>query len=324
MTIPTRRQHPQQTQQPPGQHPGRPTSRRLLGHRPSRGVVALLTAGLLVVVLVTIGLLTHRGEGWRTVWSDSFTGRAGSPPSAANWLTDTGTSYPGGAPHWGTAEIETFTADPANAALDGHGNLRITPLRDPSGAWTSARLETRRADFRPPPGGLLKVEARIKVPAGGPGYWSAFWMLGAPFRPAHTDWPGAGEIDVMENLGSEPGTVYGTLHCGVFGGGPCRENRGLGGSRVTRAPYSAGFHTYSVVWDRSQPVAQLRWFVDGQLFHTVRASDVDPSTWQRATGHGFFLLLNVAVGGTWPGPPDATTVSGASMLVDQVTVSRRG
>jgi beta-glucanase (GH16 family) len=175
---------------------------------------------------------------------------------------------------------------------------------------------------RPGPGQKLKVEARLRVAAGGPGYWSAFWMLGAPFRPGHTDWPGAGEIDVMENLGSQPATVHGTLHCGIFDGGPCRETTGLGGSTALEEGLGKGFHTYALEWDRSAAGEQLHWSVDGERYRTVRSGDVDPATWSRALGHGFFVLLNVAVGGGWPGPPDASTTPGVPMLVDRVAVSR--
>jgi beta-glucanase (GH16 family) len=290
---------------------------------PPRLIIAIAAAAALAVLVPVLIVVLNREPGWQPVWSEDFTGADGTAPSAKSWIVDTGTGYPGGARQWGTGEIQTYTDDPANLALDGDGNLRITPTRDESGQWRSGRLETRRADFRPAANGSLKVEARIKVPAGGPGYWAAFWMLGAPFRPAHTDWPGSGEIDVMENIGSEPSTVHGTLHCGVFDGGPCRETLGLGGARKADRAYADEFHNYAMEWDRSKPTEEIRWYVDGDLFHTVRATDVDRSTWTRATGHGFFVLFNVAIGGSWPGAPSAATRPGASMLVDHVSVSRR-
>jgi hypothetical protein len=293
--------------------------------RRHRRTILLALLAALVVALVVVVLICVLRPRWHRVWGDDFDGRAGRPPSTRNWLMDTGTSYPGGAPQWGTGELERYTADPANVALDGAGRLRITSLRDTAGGWTSARLETRRADFQPPRGGQLKVEARIKLPAGGPGYWSAFWMLGAPFRPQHTDWPGAGELDVMENIGTERFTVHGTFHCGVVNGGPCRELSGLAGSGSSDGrPFSEAFHDFTMIWDRTRAVEQLRWYVDGRQYHTVQSTDVDRRTWDRATGHGFFLLLNVAIGGGWPGAPTEATHSGASMLVDRVTVSTRG
>ncbi len=286
-----------------------------------RPLVVGLLAGLLVVALVCAVFVLLRGRGWQPVWSDDFDGKAGTAPAAGDWLLDTGTAYPGGAAAWGTGEVETYTGDSANVGLDGAGHLRITATRNAAGGWQSARLESRRSDFQPAADGVLRVSARIELPAGGPGYWAAFWMLGAPYRPAHTAWPASGEIDVMENLGSEPATVHGTLHCGIFDGGPCQETDGLG---AAKNGITAGFHTYAVEWDRSKPTAELRWYVDGTLFHTVRATDVDAATWQEATGHGFFVLLNLAVGGSWPGPPTAATRPGQSMLVDDVQVSRHG
>ena len=97
-----------------------------------------------------------------------------------------------------------MTNSRSNSALDGNGNLRITPRRDGSGNWTSARLETGRSDFQPPPGGKLRVEARIQMPnvtgAGAAGYWPAFWMLGAPFRGNYWNWPGVGELDMHRDV----------------------------------------------------------------------------------------------------------------------------
>jgi beta-glucanase (GH16 family) len=263
-------------------------------------------------------------NGWQQVWRDEFDGPSGARPSARNWLLSTGTSYPGAAPQWGTGEIETYTADRSNASLDGAGNLRITATRDASGTWRSARLETRRTDFEAPPGGQLKVQARIRLPDGGAGYWPAFWMLGGEFRGVYTNWPGVGEIDVMESKGSTPSVVSGTFHCGVTPGGPCNENNGISGTyRSPSGALSGGFHTYAVEWDRRHPLEEIRWYVDGHRYLTVRSTDVDSRTWASATHHGFFLLLNLAIGGSFPGPTDGDTRAGAAMTVDSVSVFRR-
>ena len=103
-------------------------------------------------------------SGWTQVFLDDFNGSAGTGVSTANWQYDTGTSYPGGAANWGTGEVETMTSSTNNVALDGNGNLLITPRRDASGNWTSGRIETNRTDFQPPAGGKLRVEARIQLP----------------------------------------------------------------------------------------------------------------------------------------------------------------
>jgi beta-glucanase (GH16 family) len=216
--------------------------------------------------------------------------------------------------------VETYTNDPRNVSRDGRGNLAITAIRDGSGGWTSARIETRRSDFQPAAGGSLKIEARISLPDGGVGYWPAFWALGSPFRPGH-DVLGAGEIDVLENIDNQP-VVYGTLHCGtVSSGGPCHEDTGLAGPYLLPAPAgSAGFHTYAVVW--STAPAQLQWLVDGKPYWTVTPAMTGAEVWASTFGHGYFLLLNLAIGGGWPSDPDASTLTGRSMLVDYVTVSR--
>jgi beta-glucanase (GH16 family) len=288
----------------------------------------VLLAAVLVALLAGGYLLWARtggdgGDGWKTVWREDFDGTAGELPSRSDWQLDTGTSYPGGAPQWGTGEIQTYTADTANVALDGDGHLKITATRDGAGVWRSARLETTRSDFRAQPGETLKAEARIRVPDGGPGYWAAFWMLGEPFRGDYWNWPGIGEIDVMEFKGSEASNVYGTFHCGVAPGGPCNENNGIGNRTSAAEPLHAGFHTYAVQWDRTTAPEEIRWYLDGKPYHTVRQDQVDAATWSKATDHGFFVLLNLAIGGSFGGPPDAGTRPGASMVVDDVTVSRR-
>jgi beta-glucanase (GH16 family) len=293
--------------------------------RPRARWLALLAAVLVVLIAggYVLWARTSGGDGWKTVWREDFDGSKGDLPNRDNWLLDTGTSYPGGAQQWGTGEIQTYTADPANVSLDGDGRLRITATRNAAGIWSSARLETNRTDFKPERGQTLRTEARIQVPDGGPGYWAAFWMLGEAFRGNYVNWPGIGEIDIMEFKGGEPSNVYGTFHCGTAPGGPCNENNGIGGHTGAGQALSGGFHTYGVEFDRTKPVEELRWYLDGRNYFTVKASQLDPATWAKATDHGFFVLLNLAIGGSFGGPPDETTRPGESMVVDDVTVSRR-
>ncbi|GAA0793914.1 hypothetical protein Sya03_31140 [Spirilliplanes yamanashiensis] len=274
-------------------------------------------------------------DGWTQIWADDFDGAAGSLPSAENWIIDTGTSYPGGAPNWGTGEIQTYTNSTDNVGHDGAGNLMITPLRDGSGGWTSARIETTRTDFKPPAGGTLRIEGRLQVPdvtgAEAMGYWPAFWALGAPFRGVHTNWPAVGEFDVMENVNGTD-TVHGVLHCGVAPGGPCDEFNGIGGNRACPdTTCQSGFHTYAFEWDDSGPTGELRWYVDGRQYHSVSETDLTAEAWANMTDHeGYFLLLNVAMGGAFPNgasgttTPTADTVPGKPMRVDYVAVSARG
>jgi beta-glucanase (GH16 family) len=254
---------------------------------------------------------------WQPVWSDEFDGPAGAAPDPAQWRFDLGRGPVGGPIGWGNNEVETYTADPANIALDGQGHLRITATRDRTGQWSSARIETARADFAPPAGGSLKVEARIELPGGARGYWPAFWMLGEPFRAHPESWPTAGEIDVMENINNSA-DVYGTLHCGTPPG-PCHEKSGRTHSYTLPAPAgSAGPHTYTIIWDTAPE--RLSWQVDGHTYGSLTPADVGRRTWDEAFGHGYYLLLNLAVGGDLPGPPNSLTIPGESMLIDYVRV----
>ncbi len=273
--------------------------------------------------------------GWTTVFADDFTGGSGTLPSGANWIIDTGHSYPGGPANWGTGEIQNYTANPANVSLDGSGNLRITPLRDSAGNWTSARIETQRADFKPPAGGVLRIESRIQMPdvtgAAALGYWPAFWALGGPYRGNYWNWPAIGEFDIMENVNGI-NSVWGVLHCGVNPGGPCNETTGLPGNRACPgSSCQSAFHTYRFEWDASVSPQQLRWFVDGTQYHSVSQAQLDATTWNNMTAHaGYFILLNVAIGGSFPNgvagtaTPTGATVSGVPMVVDYVAVWSRG
>lgn len=267
-------------------------------------------------------------SGWTLVWSDDFTGAANTAVNSANWIYDTGTNYPGGAYGWGTGEIESMTNSTANVFQDGAGNLNIKAIRSSSGAWTSGRIETVRTDFAPPSGGILRVESSLQLPnvtgAAAQGYWPAFWMLGAPFRGNYNNWPSIGEYDIMENVNGANQT-WGTLHCGVSPGGPCNETSGLGESRVMGSPsLQTAFHKYTFEWDKSISPNQLRWYVDGSLYHTVAQNAVDSTTWTNMTNHGYFVILNVAIGGGWPGGPTSSTASGAAMKVDYVAVWTSG
>jgi beta-glucanase (GH16 family) len=273
--------------------------------------------------------------GWGLVWSDDFIGTANSLPSSSNWIIDTGTSYPGGPANWGTGEIQTYTASPSNLSLDGSGNLRITPRRTSSGQWTSARIETQRANFKPPAGGVLRIESRLQMPnetgAEAVGYWPAFWALGSPYRGNYWNWPAVGEFDIMENVNGI-NSVWGVSHCGVNPGGPCNETTGIVNSRACPdSSCQSAFHTYRLEWDTGISPQELRWYVDGQQYHRVTQAQVGEPYWTDMTGHaGYFLLLNVAIGGAFPNnvfggqTPTSATVAGRPMVVDYVAVWSRG
>jgi hypothetical protein len=267
-------------------------------------------------------------SGWSTVWSDDFTGASGTGVNTSNWLYDTGTSYPGGAGNWGTGEVETATNSTNNVYQDGGGHLVIKPINS-GGSWTSGRIETQRTDFAAPAGGQLEVSASIQQPnpASGLGYWPAFWMLGAAARPVGaTNWPSIGEIDAMEDVNALS-EVAGTFHCGVDPGGPCNETNGLGSGLTSCSGCQTGYRTYSIIIDRTNTSAeQIRWYKDGAQYFSVNESQVGTSTWQAAVDHGFFIILNVAIGGGFPNgvcgcsTPTSATSSGAGMNVDYVAV----
>ncbi|MGA8114262.1 MAG: glycoside hydrolase family 16 protein [Actinocatenispora sp.] len=264
--------------------------------------------------------------GWSTLWSDDFDGAGGTGLDTSNWLYDTGTGYPGGAGQWGTGEVETVTTSTDNVFHDGSGHLVIKPINS-GGSWTSGRVESQRTDLAAPAGGQLEVTASIQQPnpERGLGYWPAFWMLGADARPVGaTNWPSIGEIDIMEDVNARS-QVAATLHCGVNPGGPCNETNGLGSGLHDCSGCQTGFHTYSVIVDRTNTSAeQIRWYVDGANVFTVNQSQMDATTWHNAVDHGFFLILNVAIGGGFPNgvcgcsTPAGDTSSGAGMTVDYV------
>ncbi|TQK44078.1 beta-glucanase (GH16 family) [Streptomyces sp. SLBN-118] len=296
-------------------------------------------ASVLAVLAVGFGPSTARAappstDEWAVEWTDDFGGGAGTAPDSKNWITDVGTGYPGGPAQWGTGEVQRYTNDPANLSQDGHGNLRITPLRDSAGRWTSGRIETRRSDFRPADGKKLRIEARLQLPGiTGPaaaGYWPAFWTLGRPFRTGEGVSPTVGEFDVLENANGV-NRVWGAMHCGTSTGGPCEESTGLNADTACPGSECTGhFHTYAVEWDRSVEPERLTWSVDGRPYHSVSSAQINEATWDAATGHGHFILLDLAIGGGFPkaiaghSTPTPNTRPGSPMLVDHVTVRTTG
>jgi beta-glucanase (GH16 family) len=181
---------------------------------------------------------------------------------------------------------------------------------------------------------VLAIESRIQMPNvtgdAALGYWPAFWALGSPYRGNYWNWPGIGEFDIMENVNGI-NSVWGVLHCGVSPGGPCNETTGIGANRACPgSTCQSAFHTYRFEWDTSVSPNQLRWYVDGQQFHSVSQGQLPADTWSNMTSHaGYFVLLNLAIGGAFPdalnGPtPRASTVPDRPMVVDYVAVSSKG
>jgi beta-glucanase (GH16 family) len=239
------------------------------------------------------------------IWSDEFDGPTGTPIDSLKWKHDVG----GGG--WGNNQLEYDTNRTTNASLDGAGHLVITARRETytgtdgvTRNYTSARINTA-GKFEQAYG---RFEARMRLPAGK-GMWPAFWMLG---NNVGGGWPACGEIDIMENVGHEPSVNHGSLHGpGYSGGSPLTATYTLpNGQRFTD-----GYHTFRIDWE---PGA-VRFYVDGILYQTrTPASMPAGGTW--VYDHPFFIILNVAVGGNWPGSPDGTTVFPQQLLVDYVRV----
>jgi beta-glucanase (GH16 family) len=254
-------------------------------------------------------------EDWDLVWSDEFDDPAGTPPDPGIWRPEIGDGLLNGNPGWGNGEFEYYTDQPENASTDGEGNLTITARAvDPQNSnlmcwygpckYTSARLITWGSlEFA-----FGRVEARLKLPQGQ-GLWPAFWMLGTDLDAV--GWPQSGEIDIMENIGSEPGTAHGTIHGpGYSGGSGIGESYDLSGGN-----FSDDFHIFAIQWTPDE----ISWYVDNKTFLTLTPENI-PSGAQWVYNHPFFIILNLAVGGNWPGAPDETTTFPQTLMVDYVRV----
>jgi beta-glucanase (GH16 family) len=243
---------------------------------------------------------------YRLVWSDEFSGADGSAPEASKWSIQTGGDG------WGNHELEYYTARSQNVQVQG-GNLVITAIKEnytgPDGVsrnYTSARLETKGM-FSQQYG---RFEASIKIPKGQ-GMWPAFWMLGSDIDT--NPWPASGEIDIMENIGKEPAIVHGSLHGPGYAPGNVTASYTLPSGAL-----GDGFHLYAVEWDPQQ----IRFYVDSTQYATFTPSNLPSgSPWE--FNKPFFILLNLAVGGDWPGAPDQTTQFPQQMLVDYVRVYQK-
>ena len=246
--------------------------------------------------------------GWTLVWSDEFNGPNGSSVDRTKWVVEAGGDG------WGNQELEYYTDRSENASVQD-GNLVIRALPEkytgPDGVkrnYTSARLKTF-GKFSQTYG---RFEARINIPYGQ-GMWPAFWMLGDDIDKV--GWPACGEIDIMENIGKEPAIVHGSIH------GP-----GYVGNTGLEAPFALSgkhrfadaFHVFAIEWDPES----ISFYVDKDLY--VRRTRADLKTgWKWVFDKPFFLILNLAVGGDWPGNPDSSTAFPQTMLVDYVRVYRR-
>ena len=267
----------------------------------SRRLILLTTLLALFAIAIACSDSTEPEDGaWELVWSDEFEGGAGTLPDPAKWNFDIGTD-------WGNQQLEYDTDRPENASLDGQGHLAIVARKESymGSAYTSARITTK---------GLYettygRIEARIKLPFGQ-GIWPAFWMLGSNIDVV--GWPNCGEIYIMEYRGQKTSRVHGSLHGpGYSGGAPVTGSFDLQNDRFDR-----DFHIFAVEWEKNQ----ITFFVDDTRYMRVDRNDV-PGTW--VFDHPFFIILNLAVGGNFVGPPNANTIFPQTLLVDYVKVYKK-
>lgn len=240
-------------------------------------------------------------------FTDDFNGAAGSAVDSSKWGYETGDNV-------NNHEREYYTSGTHNAALDGQGDLVITARQDnPSNyqcwygtcQYTSARLSTPQKFTQ----AYGHFETRMKLPRGQ-GMWPAFWLLGDDI--GSVGWPNSGEIDIMENVGFEPGSVHGTIHGPGYSGS---NGIGAGYTLPGGQSFSDAFHTFAVDWAPNS----ISWSVDGQVYETRTPADLGGNRW--VFDHPFYIILNLAVGGYWPGDPDGSTSFPQQLVVDYVHVT---
>lgn len=250
---------------------------------------------------------TTKATAPRLVWSDEFNGAAGALPDATKWNFETGGNG------WGNGELECYTSAPGNVSQNGSGDLVITAIRQPGhicsdGAktdYTSARLTTaNKFTFS-----YGTMEVRAKVPTA-PGLWPAFWSLGA--NEPTVGWPQTGEIDAMEVVGSAPSTVHGSIH------GPLANNApyDLTTSENYGTNLADAFHIYAATWTPTQ----ISYSIDGHTYGTITKAQVIAKGGSWVFTKSNYLLLDLAVGGGFPGPPTTATTWPQQFDVDWVRV----
>lgn len=251
-------------------------------------------------------------------WSKAFVGKLGQAPDPGTWnVIDRLENF--------NNEYQRYTNKKANIQFSGQETLQIVPQRDSSAprGWTSARLESKYA-FTPTTSRITRFESSLRI-AGNPqknkqGIWPAFWLLGDSYRTKGVKWPECGEIDILENINGQP-VVYGVVHCDKGPGGACNEPNGL----VNTTPLLDNkFHVWRVDFNRTvadYKLQSITWYTDGKQFHRITGADVGSfAIWQTLAHSPMFMILNVAVGGDWSGPPNADTLggTGSSMEVGYV------
>jgi beta-glucanase (GH16 family) len=253
--------------------------------------------------------------GWIQTWSDEFEGPAGARIDSTKWSYDMGDGCARANCGWGNKEKEYYTDSPSNIALNGRGQLMIIARMAPGDLrcyygrclYTSAKITTRDKMLVEPG----RVEARIKLSAGQ-GLWPAFWMLGRDV--AELGWPAGGEIDIMENKGSEPAISSSAIHGRGYSGATPFTRR----NKISRTSLTYDFHIFAVEWDS----LGAKFYVDNVPHYSVTRAQLQRRG-RSILGQPFFVILNLAVGGTFDGDPQSDAIFPATMLVDYVRVYRR-
>ena len=243
-------------------------------------------------IIVILGLLSisyHSSAQWEMIWNDEFNN---SILDNSKWINDVGGNG------WGNNEAQFYTAGSANLTMNnGFATITAKAQQLGSNQYTSAKIISKNLfDVK-----YGKIEGRMKCPMGK-GLWPAFWMLGSNIDTV--SWPQCGEIDIMEHINNEP-KIHGTAHWNNVG------HQYLGGT-INTDP--AVFHTYSIVWDANS----IKWYMDDQLYYILNISNNTNGT--EEFHKKFYLILNLAVGGNWPGYPDASTVFPAEFVIDYIRV----
>lgn len=240
------------------------------------------------------------------VWADEFD--VTGTPDSSKWTFEIGDGTAQGIPGWGNNELQYYTDRPENVKVED-GNLVITANRESymGAAYTSARVLTK-GKYQTKYG---RFEARIKLP-WGQGLWPAFWLLGDD-NGGSVIWPEIGEIDIMEYRGQEPTITHGTIHGPGYSGG----NAVTKSYELTNDRFDTGFHVFGVEWGPDF----INYYVDDVLYNQITPNDIPAGTKWVFDSNEFYIILNVAVGGTFVGAaPDSNTVFPQTMEVDYVRV----
>ncbi|KAM0369862.1 hypothetical protein ACHAPY_010886 [Fusarium culmorum] len=252
-------------------------------------------------------------SGFTKVWQDTFAGSGGTLPDTSRWNIITGYLNV-------NAELEVYTSSTRNVQRSGGDTLQLVPWRDASAqnGWTSGRIESKYV-FTPQAGKVTRTEANLRFGTcstnNKQGIWPAYWMLGNILRNGGS-WPSCGEIDAMETVNGQL-NGHGTVHCHVYPGGICNEGTGIGN---TIGIPDQSWHTWRVEFNRAKSSWRdetITWFMDGQQFHQISGARInDQNVWNSLCHSPLYFILNVAVGGTWPGYPNGNTCDGYGSMME--------